>query len=177
MATVTGSNTISLNLSQTLAYGVGQSTTLSAPIIIRSVFNASGNALNQCDLLYCTTLTFAASTPQSLNLASLLDIFGGTVDFARIRLLAIRNNSTVDGAILQVGASGTHDWPGLTSSAATATVNVYPSAAGSPANDGFTVFQMPNTTGALVTSTTNILKLDPGANAFTADILIAGCVA
>ena len=172
MAAVTANNTITFNLTEGLVYGIGQSVAVPIPASFRSVFQSSGTLLDQCNLVYCATLTFVVSTPQTLDLTSLLDIFGVTANFARVRLVAIRNNSTTNGATLAVGSNGTNDWLGLTPGAATTTVTVYPSTA---INDGFVIYQMPNTTGAVVGSTNKIIKLNPGTNAFTVDILIAGC--
>ena len=162
-------NTLSLAWVQQLLYGLGQ--TLSQPISMafRSLFKASGTAADQCQLVHNKTYTFVASTPQTIDLQSLLDVNGTSISFSAVRMLAIRVNATTDGQVLLVGNAGANEWDGITSSGGK--VVVYPS---SGVNDGFMLFQMPNTTGAVVTGTTHLLKLDPGSSAFTADVLIVG---
>ncbi len=171
MSQVTATNTLGLNFSEGLSYGIGQSQNISIPLAFRSLFKVYGGLLDQCNLVHCKTYTLAASTPQTINLQSLLDIFGNSVDLARVRFIAIRNNSQVDGQVLQAGGAGTDPWVGLCSSG-TATVPIYPSTAN---NDGFAIFQMPNSTGAAVGPTNCNLELNPGSNAYTVDVLIAGC--
>lgn len=171
--TVTGNNSLALAFQQLLSYGIGQSQNLPIPMIFRSIFKASGGLLDQCDAVYSATLTFVASTPQVIDLKSLVDAQGNAIAFDRIRVFAIRVNSQTDGDVLLVGDNGANDWLGLTPAAATAAINVYPSTG---ANDGFVIFQMPNSTGAAVGSTTHLVKLNPGSNAFTVDLLIAGCL-
>lgn len=170
MAGVTGNNTIGLSFNEALSYGVGQSQQVPIPLSFRSVFRAAGVLLDQCDLIHCKTYTFVASTPQVVDLKNLVDIFGAVAALARVRFLAIRVNSVVDGQGLLAGANGSSDWLGLSS--AGSTVTVYP---GTAANDGFAIWQMPNTAGAPVGASTHLLKLDPGTGAFGVDLLVAGC--
>jgi hypothetical protein len=171
MSVVTASNAISINFNQAFAYGVGQTSTAQIPLSFRSLFKVFGDLLDQCDLIHCKTYTFVASTPQVIDLKALLDILGAAVVFAKVRFFAIRVNSQTDGQVLLVGANGSNDWLGLSSTGST--VTVYPSTAN---NDGFAIWQMPNSAGAAVGSSTHLLKLDPGGNAFTVDLMIAGCV-
>ena len=172
MSVIKATNQLTMNLLQQVSYGIGQNVNLPIPLNLRSSFQVSGDLADQCDLVHSKTYTFTASTPQVIDLRALTDALGAAIVFARVKLLAIRVNGTVDGAVLLVGANGSNDWLGLSSSGST--VTVYPSTA---LNDGFAVFQMPNTTGAAVTTSAHLLKLDPGANAFTVDLLIAGNVA
>jgi hypothetical protein len=169
MATVTANNNISAVFTQVLNFGIGQSTNLQEPMTLRSTFNVSGTLADQCTKLYSARLSLVASTPQTIDLQSLVDASGATISFNAIRFLAVRNNAATDGWILLVGAAGSNAFEAFVSSAGTFTV--YPSSA---ANDGFTVFQVPNTTGGTVDSTHHNLKLDPGAHSFTADVLIGG---
>jgi hypothetical protein len=171
MALVTANNNVSVQINQALSFGIGQTSTLPVAASFRTTFNVSGVLADQCDLLHAKTYTLVASTPQTIDLTALLDPVGAAVVFARVRLVAIRVKSITDGAVLLLGASGANDWTGLVSTAGT--VKVYASSA---LNDGFTIFQMPNTTGAVVTSAgQRLVKLDPGTNAMLVDILIAGC--
>ena len=173
MAAVTGTNNIVFSFSETVTYGIGSVTSqLTVNPTFSSLFNTSGTTLDRCNLIYATTISLSASTPQNLDLTSLTDLVGSAVNFARIRFFAIRNNSTTDADLLTLFANGTNDWVGINSGAASATTPIYPS---TTTNSGFTVFQMPNTTGAVVGSSNKIIKLNPGSLAKTVDILIAGC--
>ena len=168
--TVTGSANLNPSFYYTPGAGFLNGTAIQLNKSIRSLFNTSGVTADQVDTLYCNTLTFAASTPQTLDLTSLTDILGQSISFARVRLLIIRINSTTDGQNLLMGASGTNEWNALVS--ASGTITVYPSTS---LNAGYNCFSMPNTTGAVVSGSHKTLKLDPGANAFSVDVIIAGC--
>lgn len=130
-----------------------------------------GHLADQCDLVYAASITFVTSTPQTLDLTSLTDVVGGAVNFARVRLVAIKNLSTADAAVLTVGNSVTNEWDGFLSAAGT--LKVFPSSANNP-KGGWVILTAPNTTGIVVDSTHKTLKLDPGANAFTVNVIIAG---
>jgi hypothetical protein len=173
MPTVTASNNIVFTFGETITYGIGSSSqNLAVNLTFRSVYTVAGILLNQCNLIYAATIALAASTPVVLDLQTLTDLVGAAAAFARVRLIAIRNNSQLDGDLLLIGADGTDDWVGLNSAAATGTIPIYPS---TTINDGFAIFQMPSSTGAVVGSTNCNVKLNPGSNAKTVDILIAGC--
>ena len=169
-ASITGSSNPSPSFSYTPSAGFLAAQQLQITKTVQANFRASGVLLDQCDTLYANTLTFTASTPQTLDLTSLTDILGNSISFARVRYLLIRINSTTDGQVLLCGNSVTNEWDAFVSAAGTFTV--YPSTAN---NAGFTVFCAPNSTGAPVTSSHKTLKLDPGSNAFTVDVMIAGC--
>lgn len=170
-SSVAGGCQPTINFTQTSTVGVGSSVNLPILLALKSTFRQSGALLDQCNLIHAKTYTFAASTPQTLDLKALTDVLGNAIVFARVRLVAIRVQAQTDGWLLLVGAAGTNEWDGLTS--ASGTVTVYPSTA---INDGFAIWQMPNATGAAVGSSTHLLKLDPGTNALgPVDVIIAGC--
>lgn len=170
MATVTANNNLAITFQELLTYGGVQTSTLPVPMVLRSIFNVSGALADQCNKLYMARLTFVTSTPQTLDLNALTDaVTGAAISFGLVRVLAIRVNSTTDGQKLLAGNSGTNEWNAIISNGGT--IAVY---ASSLVNDGFVIFQIPGTTGAVVDGTHKTLKLDPGANAFTADVLIAG---
>jgi hypothetical protein len=169
MATVKNNSQISIGFTQDFTFGIGQVQTLAPPFLLRSIFNVSGTLADQCNKLHVKQYALVASTPQVIDLQSLLDVSGATVSLGAVRFLAIRNNATTDGWVLLVGAAGSNEWDGIVS--ASGTLTVYPS---STINDGFAAFQVPNTTGSAVDSTHHLLKLDPGTHSFTADVVIAG---
>jgi hypothetical protein len=172
MATVKGGCSPVISFTQFAAIGATPADdTPVAVLALRGAFNASGVAADQCDLIYARPLTFVASTPQTLDLTALTDPAGNAISFARVRFLAIRIRDTTAGHVLLVGGAGTNEWGGFLSSGAILTV--FPSTA---ANDGFFLLPAPNTTGIVVSGTSKLLKLDPGAVALgIVDVVIAGC--
>lgn len=130
---------------------------------------ANGTLADQVDTLHMKQYSFAASTPITIDLTALADVYGNPISFARVDLLAIKINNAVDGQVLKLGDSVTNEWDAFLSAAGVLTV--FP---GTASNDGFFLLAAPNTTGMAVTATSKTLKMDPGANAFTADVIIAG---
>lgn len=168
-ATVTVNSTPNIIVSQK-GTGILANQTLTFTETLQTIFQTSGLLADQCDLLYAATLTLVASTPQTIDLTALADLFGGVVNFARVRFLAMRNNSVTDGANVLIGDSVTNEWDAFLSAAAT--LKVPPCSA---LNHGYFILTAPNTTGFVVDSTHKTLKIDPGSNAMTLDIIIAGC--
>jgi hypothetical protein len=167
MAQITGglSTFASFTAKATTGYQTGTAIPIS-PARLFSTFTA-GLAADQLDNLAPILLTFVASTPQTIDLTALSDVLGLAITAARVRFILIRNLSTTDGFNLLVGGAGTNEWNGPLSSGGKLTVG--PSSAG---NDGAVLLSAPNTTGYPVSSTSKLLKLDPGANAFQAIVLI-----
>lgn len=176
---ITAVNGLNVHLQQVVTSGV-TSGVQHVRLALRSLFSASGPLLDQCDLLYYKPIVFVASTPQTLDLKSLPDIFGtaGAVVFARVRFRAIRldytgTESDRDAVYLDCGNDGTADEWSLPDGYLS--VNGYHRVrAGTLANDGFEVAQAPNTTGWTVSSGGKLWKLTPSAHAFTAHIVLAG---
>lgn len=83
--------------------------------LTKTVQLASGTGANQADLIFHDTRTLAASNSEDLDLAGgLVDAFGNTLTFARIKALvfaaaaANTNNVVVGGA----GSNGFTTWAG-----------------------------------------------------------------
>lgn len=172
MANVTGTIRVSATFAQTPSGLPGQSTAQSNPQAFGCVFGTSGVLADQVDQKYSNTLAFVASTPQVLDLKSLLDVFGGAVAFARVRSITLKLKSGIDGVVLKVGYATTtaNSWVGMVTNPGQLTI--YSSSA---TNDGSFTWTAPNTTGAPVGTSNRLLNLDPGLNAFSVDIEIAGC--
>lgn len=173
MATITGTSNIApqFNLELSGGFVSGQKLPITLPTRqLKAAFAAAGVAADQVNLIYAATLTFLASTPQTLDLTALTDPIGGVVNFARVRFLVLRVNSTTNGAMLTLGAAATNEWTGMLAAASGLKV-----LAATTGNDGFFVICAPNTTGYPVSGTSKNLLLTPSAHAFTVDILIAGC--
>lgn len=176
MSNVAGQCQPSINFTQTPAAGFLSGQALPINLTLAALFKASGVLADQVDTIYANTLTFTASTPQTLDLTTLTDILGNAISFARVRFLAIRVQSVTDGQYLLVGDAVTTEWDGFLSAAGTLKVFASsPTSAGAINNSGFTLLCAPNTTGIAVTGSSKSLKLDPGTFAFKVDIVIAGC--
>ena len=169
MSTATGSCSPSVNLTQTSTVGVGSSVQIPIQLNLRGNFRVSGTALDQLDTIHAKTYALAASTPQTIDLMALADVLGNAISFARIDLIAIRVQDQVDGQVLLVGGAGTGEFDGFLTSGGKLTV--FPSTA---TNDGYFILQAPNATGMPVGSGSHLLKLDPGANAMSVDLIIGG---
>lgn len=133
---------------------------------------ANGTALDQVDLVYFTTLTFVASTPQVLDLTSLLDPLGGVVNFKRIKKIIIKPKGLVDNVILKLGYSGvtSNAWISLVTNPGQISLQAAPTAN----NDAGFVILAPNATGYVVGATNKLLNLDPGTAAYSVDIELQG---
>lgn len=177
-STVTGQCQTNAQFQLTPQAGVLAGQQLPLGINLAAAFRKSGVAQDQCDSIHIKRYTFAASTPQTIDLQSLANILadGATVSLAKVRLIAIKVHWTTDAANLLVGGAGANEWDGFLSSGGKLTVA--PSspgvAAGSTANDGYFALAAPNLAGIPVTSTSHLLKLDPGTQAGDVTILIAG---
>jgi hypothetical protein len=174
-AVVTGTYQNTIQFNQVLTgFATGQNFPIAFPNnnTLRGVLRSSGVLADQANLLHARTYVFAASTPQTIDLTALPDVFGaaGACNFARVRLLAIRMNGIVDGSSLVMGGAGANEWGGFLSTGGT--LKVFP---GTTNNDGFLILAAPNTTGIVVTPTSKLLLLTPSAHAFTTDLIIAGC--
>jgi hypothetical protein len=160
-----------VSLAQTPTSGPLNGTTLNLSPTLALTLSAGTGAADLCDRVYYGLLTFVASTPQTLDLTTLTDVLGNAVNFTRVRAIVIQNQSTVNGVTLTVGNAGANEWDAVLSASGTLGVS-----GGSPANPngGFYVQTCPNTTGWVVDGTHKALKLDPGAAAFTAVVILVG---
>ena len=131
---------------------------------------ASGTGANQMNMLWHDQRSLAATTGEDLDLAgSLVNSFGVTMTFVRVKFLYIGAASANNGLIQVGGAAGNQfiNWVADSSDI----VNVR---AG-----GFACFFAPDATAYAVTATTgDILKVyNSGAAAGTYDIIIGGASA
>lgn len=148
----------------------GQPTTI-ADVRLKSDLT-TGTLADQVDGRADLLLTFVASTPQTIALNTLVDIYGAALTVARVRYLAFKILATTDGFNLLVGGAASNEWVGFLPAGSKMTV--FPSSA---KNDGFTIISAPGTTAMQVTGGSFNLKLDPGANAFQARLIIGTCSA
>lgn len=172
MANVSVNSTPLLRFSQA---GSGITAGASVDILrsFKAVYNV-GTLLDQCDTVHAKNYAFAAAS-QTVDLhgGTLFDLYGNPAVFARVNLLAFKIYDTTDGHALTIGddASGS-EWSGAAALLSTAgTLRILASTA---ANDGFLVLAAPNSTGYVVDNTHKLLKMDPGAATFNADVIFIG---
>lgn len=129
---------------------------------------SNGTGLNQANQMFSDQRTLAASANESLDLAgTLLNAFGNTITFTKIRAILIRAAVTNTNNVLVGGAAsnGWVTWCG----AATDTIVVRPG--------GFMLLAAPDATGYTVTAATgDLLKIanSAGGSTVTYDIVIIG---
>ncbi len=170
MAVVAGTAQLNAGFNQTVTSGLINTQTLPASIAVTTQYS-NGTGAGQIDLLYARQLTFAVSTPQTLDLTAITDLAGATVNFARIRELIIQVVTTTSGVKLTAGPQpltrGPHSGGprGRTSSRP------------GPPTASRTQRQLGRESGPVTSGTSTDLKLDPGAAIQIVNILIAGCSA
>jgi hypothetical protein len=169
MAVVAGTAALTSGFNQTISSGVVTAQTIPASISLTTQY-ANGTAAGKVDLIHAKQYTLAGSAT-TIDLTSLLDLSGATVNFARIRDLVVQVvTATVDFNVT-LGNAASNSWAALWGATGTHVV---------PAGSIFYVTD-PTTVGAskgLVTSgTSKSLKLDPGANTVVVNLIIAGCSA
>lgn len=170
MAVVTGTVQLVTGFNQTNSSGLVTTQTLPASISLTTQY-ANGTGAGQVNLIYAKQIALVASTPQTLDLTTLTDLSGATVSFARVRELVIQVVTATSAFNVTVGAATSNPWAPFWGTTGTDVVF-----AGSiryftdPTSVGAGV-------GAVTSGTSKSLKLDPGSNNVTLNLLIAGCTA
>lgn len=142
----------------TQSNGLGPDTTKRHPIELATSFNAAG------DKAYSATVALAA-TPTDLDLAgSLSDAFGDTITGSSLKLVAIKNLSASSGDVILVGA-GTNPVGLFVADAATDKMRV-------PAGGAVMWYAGPTDVQAITGASNDLLRLDPGSDTFSAEILV-----
>lgn len=141
----TASSPLSLDLSDELTTGTG--------------------AIDTADKKFSDRRTLAATT-ENIDLAgSLVDAFGNTITFARIKCIVIRNRSVTPGENLIIGGAASNTF--LLFADATDKDSIGPG--------GIRLYWEPSAAAKPVTASTgDILKVDSGAATITYDIVIIG---
>lgn len=163
---------LSINLTAILGWthtsALDQSTITDSSQINLSDTLASGTAVDQADQIWHDRRTLTA-TSENLDLAgSLVNAFGATLTFARIKGILIKNRSTTAGANLIVGGAAANQFPLF--SDVTDKIPIGP--------DGFFFYYDPSAAGKVVTAGTgDQLKIDAGASTIDYDIVLIGASA
>lgn len=170
MATVTGTSSVNGGFNQVVSSGLVQSQTLPASISLTTQYT-NGTGAGQVDLIYAKRLSLVASTPQTLDLTSIADLSGATVNFARVRELILRVVTTTVDFNVTLGAAASNAWAAIWGASGTHVVM-----AGS-----ILYITDPTTVGAskgmYTGGSSKNLKIDPGSNNVTVDLIIVGCSA
>jgi hypothetical protein len=171
MSTVTGGCSPNIAITQVGTLGLDPASNIPAAVLaLAGQFTISGSAADQFNKVHSKTYVFAASTPQTLDLQSLVDVTGAAISFTVIRLFAYRIQATTATFVITEGNAGANEFNGILTSGSKRIW--YPSSAG---NSGYSIVQAPSTTGIPVSGSSHLLKLDPGTNAVgNVDIVIAG---
>ena len=164
MATVTGNLNLQATITQINTSALSGAQSLSPALNPIINFTTSGTAASQLDLEHAKAYSLAA-TPTTIDLTSLLDVFGGAVNFARGKIVIVQNTATTDGYNVTLSGGASNAW----SNFITGNVILPPS--------GFIVVAGPLATGWVVDGTHKTFKMDPGANTITVNVIIAGCSA
>lgn len=127
-----------------------------------------GTGAGQFNIKYSEQLSIGAGSSTTLNLSSLTDHFGNSLNFVRIKELYIENSALATASALAVGNAGVTPFAGIISPG-TATISI---------RNGCSWHIGPCTdaTGYVVSTGVNLLITNSdGANAATVNVFIAGC--
>lgn len=131
----------------------------------------NGTSADNADLVYWTSGTLAASGTATIDLGSLTDNFGNSIDFERVKSIIIRNTTanTNDTEVLSVGGAGSNAWETWVGAAGDI-VKVRP--------DGCFMLSCSGATGYAVGSNVNLLLTnDDGSNTLTYQVAVIGASA
>lgn len=155
-----GDYTLSININSTFTGGSLGTPRSSVGRTYSQTFEA-GTSAGQTNEGWTGAIALTASTPQTLDLENLVGETGRAVTFTKVKMLAIRNTHAT--ATVTIGNAASNAFlPGW--SGATNTVALGP---------GNTLF-LTSAAGFTVDATHSDLKLDPGSNAITVEIMILG---
>lgn len=170
MGVVKGSTQLAAVFNELISTGVITPQNIPASLPLTTQY-ANGTGAAEVDTIYAKQLSLVASTPQTLDLTSLTDLAGNSINFARVRELIVQVVDTTLGHDVILGDAASNAFSAFWG--ATGTETVY---AGSYSHKSD-----PNSTGsghgAVVDSTHKSLKIDPGSNSVVVNILIVGCSA
>lgn len=177
MAVVTGTVNLNAAFNEVISSGVITSQNIPANLL-QTLSYTNGTGSGQVDLIYAKQLSLAGSAT-TLDLTSVTDLSGTSISFARVRELWIQNLATTAAYTVTVGAAATNQFVGFLGT--TTSTCIIPTNVGATGNYAVVRFCDPYTTGAstgaYVDSTHKNLKLDPGANTISVNVLIIGCSA
>lgn len=175
MATTLAINTMRINI----AWGFENVLTL-GNTIQNNAFDynktlANGTAASQADLLYVATGTLAGAASVALDLAgSLLDAFGNTITFARIRSMFVELQTATAASAITVGGNATNSFANWITSAGA--INTDQPRIRVRNGGCFGLFSIDATGYAVTAGTADLLKLlnEDGVNTATYRVALIG---
>jgi hypothetical protein len=177
MATLSTTLNLNIGTSQTASSGLIVPQTLSAAIAYTGLQLTNGTGSGAVDLVYAKALSLAGSAT-TLDLTSVTDLSGASISFARVRVLVIQNLATTAAYTVTVGNAASNIFTGFIASTGTVVIQPNVGATSNYSSHVFTdLYSTGASTGAYVDSTHKNLKLDPGANTISVNVLILGCSA
>ena len=163
---VTGN--VSLNAAFVESVSSGVVVPYSIPATISSNLSyTNGTASNQVDTIYAKQLTLAGATT-TIDLTSLTDPAGVSVNFARVREFIVVNTSTTAGFDVKVESGASNGWAPLPASTDplfcrySAYIHI-----SDPVSTG-------GSNGNVTSGTSKTVTFDPGANTVIINVLIVG---
>jgi hypothetical protein len=129
---------------------------------------ANGTGSGYANYAYQDQLTINASSSTTLDLTALTDEFGVSRTFTKVKVLAIRLNSSSDtAATLNVGAAATNIFSSIFADSTDIVKVRY---------QGWVVFACKDATGYAVSGTVKSLKIanNSASNSVTVDVVIVG---
>jgi hypothetical protein len=171
MANVSGNLAINAGLTQLVTSGLVTPQSIPAAVG-QNIGYTNGTGASQCDLIHAKKYALVASTPQSPDFTSITDLSGATVNFARIRELICWIDDTNLGHTVALGDAGSNPLAAFWGT--TGIQTIYPGGAVYRFSDPTSVG---SSVGAVVTSSSKVLKIDPGSNGVNFNLIVLGCSA
>lgn len=144
----------------------------------------NGTAAQCYDLLHVKTYNLAGST-QSIDLTSVADISGATVNMARVRALMFVNLATTSGYTLTIDTTVSNGFKGFSDGTSGSKRRVHSSLSATSTGVNalwnydlcLDAYSVGAGVGATTSGTSKVITLDPGANTFSVWAFILGCSA
>lgn len=171
MAVVNGNLNVSASFSQTVTAGLVTPQNLGANAS-QNLPYGNGTGANQIDLIHAKAYSLVASTPQTIDLTSLPDLSGVTVNMARVREILCWITDTALSHTVVLGAAASNPFAAFWGT--TGLQTIYPGSAVYRFSDPTSVG---SGVGAVTSGTNKSLKIDPGSNNVVFNLVILGCSA
>ncbi len=171
MANVTAKLRVIADASQVPGSIPGSATALSVEQTLTCTFGTSGTSADQVDLWSTFTLNLAAA-PQTIDLTSLIGVYGDGVNMKRVKRITVKVLSTTDGDTLTISPGASNGWESLLGSGSTLILR-----AATDLNDSGLTLVCPSATGWETDSSHRTLTFDPSASTFDVELEFLGCSA
>lgn len=168
--TVTGQLTPQVGIQHAVTSGFLNGQTLAVPITLACTLT-NGTTADKSDLIGVATFSFSGTTPQTVNLKTMLDVQGGAVAFVKVKWFILRLEATTDAVTVAMTPSASNGW--TTGFLAASSTLTFQGASSTNPYGGFFIVSAPNTTGYAVDNTHKSIDLTPSATC-TATLVVVG---